>query len=341
MNAGEAGERPRLGPPVLELPPRSGELSPAPRVVSRVANSTISWERSNGRSRMSTAFTRVKTVVLTPMPSASAGAATRVNHRSLDQHADGETEVLEQSWEVARGYSPPGGRGGREFKLPWTTNALSPGSNPCPGRYFHPLRAPARSRGADRAGQRPPDPARATRSATGFAHWPIWIFVFFIAPGPLTFDLFERGFDSRMVLWLGVVLLGTGIAGLRGQLPGVEPRRTSSASPRTGPIRSTGASATRWRGARRSPSPCSTSPGWRCDRHRHVAAPAALRRRTFPIVGDVWVLGALGQLPRVKRRRRARDTSGATSTDRCGRWRSRSRSWACCGRCCRRRGRPT
>ena len=24
-------------------------------------------------------------------------------------------------------------------------------------------------------------------------HWPIWIFVFFIAPGPLTFDLFERG----------------------------------------------------------------------------------------------------------------------------------------------------
>ena len=24
-----------------------------------------------------------------------------------------------------------------------------------------------------------------------FNHWPIWIFVFFIAPGPLTFDLFE------------------------------------------------------------------------------------------------------------------------------------------------------
>ena len=33
-------------------------------------------------------------------------------------------------------------------------------------------------------------------------HWPIWIFVFFIAPGPLTFDLFERGFDARMTLWL-------------------------------------------------------------------------------------------------------------------------------------------
>ena len=57
-----------------------------------------------------------------------------------------------------------------------------------------------------------------------FNHWPIWIFVFFIAPGPLTFDLFERGFDARMALWLGAVLLGTGIAGLRGRLPGVEPK---------------------------------------------------------------------------------------------------------------------
>lgn len=57
-----------------------------------------------------------------------------------------------------------------------------------------------------------------------FLHWPIWIFVFFIAPGPLTFDLFERGFDARMALWLGAVLVGTGIAGLRGALPGVEPR---------------------------------------------------------------------------------------------------------------------
>jgi hypothetical protein len=57
-----------------------------------------------------------------------------------------------------------------------------------------------------------------------FNHWPIWVFVFFIAPGPLTFDLFDRGFDRRMALWLGVVLGGTAAAGLRGRLPGVEPR---------------------------------------------------------------------------------------------------------------------
>ena len=26
-----------------------------------------------------------------------------------------------------------------------------------------------------------------------FLHWPIWTFVFFIAPGPLIFDLIEQG----------------------------------------------------------------------------------------------------------------------------------------------------
>jgi len=56
------------------------------------------------------------------------------------------------------------------------------------------------------------------------AHWPIWIFVFVIAPGPLTFDLFNRGFDRRMGTWLAAVLVGTGIAGWRGRLPGVEPK---------------------------------------------------------------------------------------------------------------------
>ena len=56
------------------------------------------------------------------------------------------------------------------------------------------------------------------------AHWPIWIFVFFIAPGPSTFDLFEKGFDQRRLIWLGLVLVGTGIAAVCGRLPGVEPR---------------------------------------------------------------------------------------------------------------------
>lgn len=56
------------------------------------------------------------------------------------------------------------------------------------------------------------------------AHWPIWIFVFFLAPGPLTFDLFARGPSLRNLSWLICVLAGTGLAGLLGVLPGVEPR---------------------------------------------------------------------------------------------------------------------
>ncbi len=56
------------------------------------------------------------------------------------------------------------------------------------------------------------------------AHWPIWIWVFFLAPGPLTFSLFNRGFHWLNWAWLAAVLLGTGIAGLAAQLPGVEPR---------------------------------------------------------------------------------------------------------------------
>src|SRR5205809_1434437 len=56
------------------------------------------------------------------------------------------------------------------------------------------------------------------------AHWPIWIWVFFLAPGPLTFQLFAYGFSAWTAAWLGAVLLGTGIAALRGRLPGVEPR---------------------------------------------------------------------------------------------------------------------
>jgi hypothetical protein len=56
------------------------------------------------------------------------------------------------------------------------------------------------------------------------AHWPIWIWVFFLAPGPLTFTLFARGFHWGNWAWLGAVLLGTGIGVLRGRLPGCEPQ---------------------------------------------------------------------------------------------------------------------
>ena len=90
-----------------------------------------------------------------------------------------------------------------------------------------------------------------------FNHWPIWIFVFFIAPGPLTFDLVRARVSTRG--WrCGSARCSSApaIAGLRGAAARRASRSpTSSASPRTGRTRSTAASATRSRGARSSPSP--------------------------------------------------------------------------------------
>ena len=56
------------------------------------------------------------------------------------------------------------------------------------------------------------------------AHWPIWIWVFFLAPGPLTFDLFAHGPSRGNGTWLLAVMVATGVAGIFGKLPGVEPR---------------------------------------------------------------------------------------------------------------------
>jgi len=55
-------------------------------------------------------------------------------------------------------------------------------------------------------------------------HTPIWIWVFFLAPGPLTFSLFARGFSLWNGTWLAIVLVGVFVAGYYGQLPGCEPR---------------------------------------------------------------------------------------------------------------------
>ena len=49
-------------------------------------------------------------------------------------------------------------------------------------------------------------------------HWPIWIWVFFLAPGPLTFSLFTAGFHWVNWAWLAAVLIGTGIACYKAQV---------------------------------------------------------------------------------------------------------------------------
>jgi hypothetical protein len=132
-------------------------------------------------------------------------------------------------------------------------------------------------------------------------HWPIWIFVFFIAPGPRTFVLFESGFDRRLLIWLGVVLLGTAIAGLRGRLPGCEPtpyiiRFTED---RPNPLYRRVCYTTAW-GEVVAFAVLNTAG------LAYAAATGEWRLRQmyeaayFPIAGTVWALGAFGLLPRVK-----------------------------------------
>jgi hypothetical protein len=55
-------------------------------------------------------------------------------------------------------------------------------------------------------------------------HWPIWIWVFFLSPGPLTFSLFAGGFHWGNWAWLAAVMIGTFIFVVRGTLPGCEPK---------------------------------------------------------------------------------------------------------------------
>jgi hypothetical protein len=134
-----------------------------------------------------------------------------------------------------------------------------------------------------------------------FNHWPIWIFVFFIAPGPLTFDLFERGFDRRLVAWLAVVLVGTAVAGLRGRLPGCEPHPyiIRFTEDRPNPLYRRICYTTAW-GEVVAFAVLNIAGlvwalitgTWRLKQMYAVAY--------FPIAGTLWLLGALGQLPRVK-----------------------------------------
>ena len=139
------------------------------------------------------------------------------------------------------------------------------------------------------------------KPAYRLAHWPIWVFVFFIAPGPWTFDLFEHGFDRPKLLWLAIVMAATGIAALRGRLPGAEPRPyiIRFVEDKPNPLYRRICYTFAW-------SIVITfavlnfaglivavvTGVWRLKEIYHYGY--------FPIAGAIWVLGAVGLLPRVK-----------------------------------------
>ncbi len=139
------------------------------------------------------------------------------------------------------------------------------------------------------------------KPAYRLAHWPIWIFVFFIAPGPSTFDLFERGFDRCKLIWLGLVILGTGVAALFGRLPGAEPRPyiIRFVEDKPNPLYRRICYTFAW-------SIVITFATLNFAGLAVAVATGAWRLKQiyafgyFPLAGVVWALGAVGWLPRVK-----------------------------------------
>jgi hypothetical protein len=132
-------------------------------------------------------------------------------------------------------------------------------------------------------------------------HWPIWILVFLIAPGPLTFDLIERGFDARTLTWLGVVLVATAVAGLLGRLPGCEPapyiiRFTED---RPNPWYRRICYTVAW-GEVITFTALNIAGMLDAIVNGEYRLKQLYEAWYFPIAGTFWTLGALGLLPRVK-----------------------------------------
>lgn len=133
-------------------------------------------------------------------------------------------------------------------------------------------------------------------------HWPVWIFAFFIAPGPLTFTLFAEGADARTFTWLGVVAAGTAVAGLFGRLPGLEARPLilRYTEDRPNPIHRRICYTLAWSEIvvyavlnTVGIADAVINGEWRMRAVYEVGY--------WPIVGAVWLLGALGRLPRAGR----------------------------------------
>ncbi|PYY00004.1 MAG: hypothetical protein DMG64_18065, partial [Acidobacteria bacterium] len=134
-----------------------------------------------------------------------------------------------------------------------------------------------------------------------FAHWPIWIVVFYLAPGPFTFDLFAHGVHPYMAAWLGLVIIATGMAGLFGKLPGVEPKPyiIRFTEDRSNPLYRRTCYTLAW-------SELVTYAALNIAGLIGAIATGQWRLQQiysyayFPIAATFWVLGALGKLPRVK-----------------------------------------
>lgn len=133
-------------------------------------------------------------------------------------------------------------------------------------------------------------------------HWPVWAWVFFLLPGPLIAGLFHRGFDARIGAWIACVLAGTGVAAYFGKLPGTETRPYVMffTEDKPNPAYRRFCYTMAWGVIAGYPAVNITgllvailSGRWMM--HQLYAA------LFVPVMACLWLLGALGMLPRTKR----------------------------------------
>jgi hypothetical protein len=140
------------------------------------------------------------------------------------------------------------------------------------------------------------------KRAYRLAHWPIWITVFYLVPGPATFRLFAHGLDAWMGAWLCIVIVLTGVAGLFGKLPGVEPRpyiiRFTEDKPN--PIYRRICYTVAWSELLAYALLNLAGLLFACWMGKWRMA-QIYNAGYFPIVALVWILGLAGILPRVKK----------------------------------------
>lgn len=115
------------------------------------------------------------------------------------------------------------------------------------------------------------------------------------------FHLFAHGFSRYTALWLGIVMIATGVAGLFGQLPGVEPQPYIILfnEDRPNPLYRKICYTTAWGEmiAYAALNLAGLADAFLTGKwHLQQIYTYAY----FPVAGIVWLFGALGRLPRVK-----------------------------------------
>ena len=134
------------------------------------------------------------------------------------------------------------------------------------------------------------------------AHWPVWVWVYFIAPGPVTAALFAGQAGPWTWLWFVAVLIGTSLAAKSGLLPGTEPApyilRFGDDLPN--PMYRRVCYSVAW-------SVILTFAIVNMVGVLDVVVTGQWRMREIyaavylPVAASIWIIGALGRLPRARR----------------------------------------